>query len=68
MILFIYINARIPDLIGPIVGIDEKRTPAWRQRLTVYPKAMILSRDEGLSRHHIQHRLVLASTHTDERV
>lgn len=49
------------NLICAIIGVDEKRAPPWGQGLAVYAVAMVLRRNEGLARHHIQHRLVLAS-------
>lgn len=49
------------DLIGVVVGVDEKRAPPRGQRLAVDAKAVVLCRDEGLAGHHVQHRLVLAS-------
>lgn len=49
------------NLIGAIIGVEEKWAPPWGQGLTVYAIAVVLRRDEGLACHHIQHRLVLAS-------
>lgn len=52
---------RETNLIGVVVGIDEKRAPPWGQRPAVDAKTVILCCDEGLAGHHVQHRLVLAS-------
>ncbi len=49
------------NLIGAIIGVDEKRAPPWRQGPAVNAVAVVLRCDEGLASHHIQHRLVLAS-------
>lgn len=54
-------NTGKTNLIGVVVGIDEKRAPPWGQRPAVDAKAVVLCCDEGLAGHHVQHRLVLAS-------
>lgn len=48
------------NLIGAVIGVNEQRAPAWGQGRAVYSVAVVLRRNEGLARHHIQHRLVLA--------
>lgn len=52
---------RETNLIGVVVGIDEKRAPPWGQRPAVDAKTVVLCCDEGLAGHHVQHWLVLAS-------
>ena len=49
------------NLVGAIIGVDEKRTPPRGQGLAVYAVAVVLCRNEGLTCHHIQHWLVLPS-------
>lgn len=49
------------NLIGAIISIDEKWAPPWWQGFAVYAITMVLRCNESLARHHIQHRLVLAS-------
>lgn len=49
------------NLVGAIVGVDEERAPALGQRRAVNAVTVVLCRDEGLARHHVQHWLVLAS-------
>lgn len=49
------------NLIGVVVGIDKQRAPPGGQRIAVDAKAVVLCCDEGLARHHVQHRLVLTS-------
>lgn len=52
------------NLIGAIISIDEKGPPPRGKGLAVYAITVVLCCNEGLVRHHIQHRLVLASGET----
>lgn len=49
------------NLIGAIIGVDEKRAPLGGQGRAVNAVTVVLCCNEGLARHHVQHRLVLTS-------
>ena len=55
------LHVRETNLVGAIIGVNKQRAPPRGQGLAVDAVAVVLRRDEGLARHHIQHWLVLAS-------